>query len=33
MKFKLMSNAAALDVVSLGVPVVDLAGKLICGKA
>jgi len=24
---------AALDVLSLGVPVVDLAGKLICGKA
>lgn len=26
-------SCAALDVVSLGVPVVDLAGKLICGKA
>lgn len=26
-------SCAALDVVSLGVPVVDIAGKLICGKA
>ena len=28
-----VAHIAALDVVSLGVPVVDLAGKLLCDKA